>query len=375
MVAPGVAANADPPRLTWRPLPPLPDRLGVAGPFVGTHHGALVVAGGANFPVTAGEDRWSVAKQWHAGVWVLPAPSVADGAGDTKAWEGMPPLQRPVAYGAVASTTHGIVCIGGEDGTAAVTAVTLLAWDAVERRLRARALPPLPRPLAFAAAAALCDVVYLAGGQHGTDAGTATDDFLRLDLAALDSPASRDGAAAPLAWERLPRIPSGPRAFPVVVARPTAAGGAIHVMSGRRLSVGGPPGAIEALLDHVEFDPARYAVDAASGFRSRADLPHAAMAGTGVAAGPSRVVVVSGDDGTLWERGATLRDAHPGFQPFALLYDTDLDRWDTLTPPPVNQLATPALPVAGGFVLISGEVRPRHRSPRAWHVTIHAADD
>ena len=375
MFAPGTAANADPPRLNWRPLPPLPDMHGVAGPFVGTHHGALVVAGGANYPVAAGEDRWSAAKQWHAAVWVLPTPALANGVGDTSAWEALPPLQRPVAYGAVASTAHGIVCIGGEDGTAAVTAVTLLAWDPVERCLRARALPPLPVPLAFAAAAALGDVVYVAGGQHGTDAGTAADDFLRLDLTTLDSPASRDGDAAPLAWERLPRIPSGPRAFAVVVARPTAAGGAIHVMSGRRPRVGGPSGAIEALLDHVEFDPARFAVDAAGGFRSRAGLPHAVMAGTGVAAGPSRLVVVSGDDGTLWERSATLRDAHPGFQPFALLYDADLDRWDPLAPPPVNQLATPALPVAGGFALISGEVRPRHRSPRAWHVTIHAADD
>ena len=35
--------------LDWRPLPDLPNELGVAGPFVGVHNGALIVAGGANF--------------------------------------------------------------------------------------------------------------------------------------------------------------------------------------------------------------------------------------------------------------------------------------------------------------------------------------
>ena len=34
----------------WSELPPLPDKLGFAGPFLGTHNGALLVAGGAYFP-------------------------------------------------------------------------------------------------------------------------------------------------------------------------------------------------------------------------------------------------------------------------------------------------------------------------------------
>jgi len=36
--------------LDWRQLPPLPDPTGFAGPFAGTSGGALIVAGGANFP-------------------------------------------------------------------------------------------------------------------------------------------------------------------------------------------------------------------------------------------------------------------------------------------------------------------------------------
>ena len=36
--------------LNWETLPALPDAHGVAGAFAGAHNGALIVAGGANFP-------------------------------------------------------------------------------------------------------------------------------------------------------------------------------------------------------------------------------------------------------------------------------------------------------------------------------------
>ena len=35
--------------LSWSELPQFPDSVGVAGPFVGVHNDALIVAGGANF--------------------------------------------------------------------------------------------------------------------------------------------------------------------------------------------------------------------------------------------------------------------------------------------------------------------------------------
>jgi hypothetical protein len=94
------------------------------------------------------------------------------------------------------------------------------------------------------------------------------------------------------------------------------------------------------------------------------------MAGSAVAAGAAHIVVVSGDDGALWERTAILRDAHPGFARRALAYGAAADRWTALAAPPVNQLATPAVPVTDGFILVSGEVKPRHRSPAAWRVSI-----
>ena len=37
-------------KLSWKALPGVPDKLGVAGPFAGVHNNVLIVAGGANFP-------------------------------------------------------------------------------------------------------------------------------------------------------------------------------------------------------------------------------------------------------------------------------------------------------------------------------------
>ena len=36
--------------ITWEELPELPNTVGLGGAFSGVSHGALIVAGGANFP-------------------------------------------------------------------------------------------------------------------------------------------------------------------------------------------------------------------------------------------------------------------------------------------------------------------------------------
>ncbi|MCX6997017.1 MAG: hypothetical protein NTV49_07995, partial [Kiritimatiellaeota bacterium] len=63
------------PHLTWSALPDLPEALGVAGPFAGVSGGALLVAGGANFP--NGMPWAGGRKVWHDAVYVLPAPAGA----------------------------------------------------------------------------------------------------------------------------------------------------------------------------------------------------------------------------------------------------------------------------------------------------------
>ena len=64
----------DAPVMKWEPLPSLPEPLGYAGSFSGVGRGALLVAGGANFP-----DRppWEGGtKTWTDRVFLLAEPAV-----------------------------------------------------------------------------------------------------------------------------------------------------------------------------------------------------------------------------------------------------------------------------------------------------------
>ena len=59
--------------LKWEELTELPapdgldENIGVAGPFVGVHNDALIVAGGANFPE---KPLWETYKVWHDRIYV-----------------------------------------------------------------------------------------------------------------------------------------------------------------------------------------------------------------------------------------------------------------------------------------------------------------
>src|SRR4051794_34706734 len=89
----------------WRRLPSLPDKEGFAGMFAGVSGGALVVAGGANFP---GKKPWEGGKKvWYDTVYVLEQPG-----GEWKVGGRLP---RPLGYGV--SVTHGgaVICVGGSD--------------------------------------------------------------------------------------------------------------------------------------------------------------------------------------------------------------------------------------------------------------------
>ncbi|TDJ73550.1 MAG: sodium:solute symporter [Planctomycetota bacterium] len=333
--------------LEWTALPEFPDPIGVAGPFAGAHDGALIVAGGANFPAPA----WEHDKVWRAHVRVLARASPrASGAAEDLAWRDAAPLPHPLAYGAAVSTPRGVLCAGGSDGATTFADAFFLTWDSKLGTVARVDLPPLPRALAHSAAALLGDVVYVLGGQTGSELATATRDVFALDLAA-EAPEWRSGAPFP-----------GPeRAFAVAVVQRDGYGERLYLMSGRRAD---DTGAVELLADVWELDPAR-----ATPWRRRADLPRCVMAGTAAPLGPSHIVVLGGADGSLMARAAELRDEHPGFPKDALLYHTITDTWTSAGATPVNQVTTWAVPFDGGIVVPTGEVRPRARTRAVWKVS------
>jgi len=102
-------------------LPPLPDPVGVAGPFVGVYGEAVIVAGGANFAAPV----WESEKAWHDAVWVL-VPT--DGESGKRHWLAAGTLSRPAGYGVSVSTSKGVVCVGGNDATTTFADAFLLTW-------------------------------------------------------------------------------------------------------------------------------------------------------------------------------------------------------------------------------------------------------
>jgi len=272
-----------------------------------------------------------------------------------------------------------VVCVGGEDGRRVYDDAFLLTWDADALRLRTTPLPALPAPMAFGAAAAIGDVVYVAGGQSGLALETATRRFWRLDLSRLGA---ADGS---FGWEALPPWPGDARAFQIVVAQHNGFDDCIHLIGGRRAE-NDPEAAmnVRPLRDVHEFSPARYdrdAYDPATGayrgggrhaepWRRRADLPGPVMGGTAVAVGQSHLFVLSGDSGELWARADDLGDDHPGFDRRSWIYHTITDTWVEGPPTPANQVTTPAVRWDDGYAIAAGETRPRRRTVNVWRIDV-----
>lgn len=278
-------------------LPPLPDPVGVAGPFVGVDGDAVIVAGGANFAPPV----WEAEKAWHDRIWVL----LTSGVKDTPRWVEGGRLARPLAYGASASTSHGLVCVGGNDATTTCAEAFLLRWNAESQRVDRLPLPPLPQPSAYGCAAAIGDTVYLAAGTPSTTLADAEARFWSLDVS---RPLGSSAESSGLAWEELPVWPGPPRAFGILVAQHNGESDCVYLISGRREE---DDGEVALLRDVYEFSPARHREGRREAWRSRADAPRCVMAGTGVSLGQSHLLILGGDDGSLFGQADVLRDDHP----------------------------------------------------------------
>ena len=95
-------ASARPVASRWRPLPDFPRRPGVAAVMAGVNGGALIAAGGANFPDLP---PWEGGvKKTYDEIFVLPAGAIA--------WQAAGRLPEPRAYAAMVSVPEGELAIG-----------------------------------------------------------------------------------------------------------------------------------------------------------------------------------------------------------------------------------------------------------------------
>lgn len=356
---PRYASALEPPRPTqafqWETLPDLPDPVGLAGPYAGTSGGALLVAGGANFP--GGRPWEGAAKVWHDDVFVLPWDDAQNSPGNQ--WRQLSgEFPAPLAYGVSLSVPDGVLCIGGGDAEKHSSRVFSLSWDG--KKLTIAQFPELPLPCAFMCGARVGDVVYVAGGMQRPDARQALHTFWALDLSL-----GKDQRK----WEELDPWPGPPRMLAVAGSQD----GGFYLFSGAEL-VEAADGTTtrKFLTDAFVYRPQ-------GGWRQIADLPRPAVAAPNPAIplGQTHLAVVGGDDGKDFFRASELEDEHPGFPPEILGYHTVTDTWRPLGAFPKDPGPDPAgdphegtwPPVTTGttewhgrFVFPSGEARPGVRT-------------
>jgi solute:Na+ symporter, SSS family len=320
-------------QLNFKQLPPLPDSLGVAGPYAGVTGGALLVAGGANFP--NGFPWQGGTKVWYDRVWALDAP---DGA-----WREVGRLPRPLAYGISVTTRDGIVCVGGSDAQRHYAASFLLSWD--RHTLNIKPLPDLPVPLACASGALLGNTVYVFGGASEPGEKAALNRLFALDLS----------VAQPI-WTELEPCPGKPRILAVAAVQ----SGAFFIAGGCALeSAAEGKVSRKYLRDTWRYTPGQ-------GWKQMADLPHPVTAAPSPAPsiGQAHFLVLGGDDGSKVDFQPI--QEHPGFSNEILAYHTITDTWAVMGRTPAPRVTVPVVEWNGRFVIPNGEARPGVRSAEVW---------
>jgi N-acetylneuraminic acid mutarotase len=334
---------------SWSELPQIPDPYGYAGGFAGVSNGALLFAGGANFP--DGGKPWSGSKKvWSDLVFVLEKP---DGS-----WRLAGKLPRPLGYGVSVSFQKRVICIGGSNDERHCAEVFAITYKNGE--LCFDSLPDLPEALANSCGGIVGNVLFIAGGISTPTSTIASEAFYSLDLSAKDAH-----------WMKLPTWPGPSRMLSVSGVQNNQ----FHLFSGVAIHKGRDGSPVRKYLtDAYSFDPR-------NGWKRLADMPRPAVA----AASPAypikshSLAVFGGDDGLLAFEASTLKDSHPGFSNEILEYMVETNRWESLGQikvlkrddvvqhPNESIWAPVTLPLVlwnDGLVFPNGEVRPAVRTPR-----------
>ena len=335
------ARNTNSQILRWQELPDLPNSDGVAGAFSGVSNGALIVAGGTNFPEPLfkdGQVNPKAKKTWYDEVYVLRSRS--------DDWQKADPLPHPLAYGASVTTRDGLVCVGGSDGKKNYSDVFLLEFT--DGRIKQTSLPALPSPVANTAAALLGNTIYVTGGQASPDSNKAMNSFWALDLSKEDP-----------RWQVLGPWSGPGRILPVVAVQD----GSFFLFSGCELLVDENGNVCRKYLT----DGYRFTLSKTESITGRwqriADVPIPVVGAPtpAVSAGQTHILVFGGDHGKYATRTFELMDRHPGFSRDILAYHTITDTWTKMGTLPAGHVTTATVKWGDMIVVPSGEVRPGTR--------------
>jgi sialidase-1 len=323
--------------LNRKQLPPLPDSSGFAGAFAGASGGALIAAGGANFPRGL---PWEGGKKiWYDSIFVLPKPEAQ--------WLTGFKLPRPMGYGVSITTSNGVICAGGGNAEKNFRDVFLLRW--VDSKIETTTLPELPQPMANGCGALVGSTVYLAGGIQTPDATDTLKTFWSFDLAS-----SQKG------WHELDPWPGPGRMLAVAGTD----GDAFYLFSGAELRAGADGKPIRRYLTDA------YCFTPHIGWKKLSELPRAAVAAPSPAVwARGHLLIVSGDDGE--SVNFEPKSQHPGFPKDVLVYDPKLDQWTRWAGSEISRATAPIVEWHHQPVVVSGEIRPGYRTPQVWEFNFH----
>jgi N-acetylneuraminate epimerase len=351
-------ASAQKPGFKWSQLEPIPDEHGFAGSFAGISNGALIVAGGANFP--DGGAPWTGSKKaWTDKIFVLDKP--------TGKWKEAWKFEEPLGYGVSVTYKKQLICIGGSNANGHLATVYGVDYYP-NGKFEFETYRDLPQPLANACGAVVGHTLYIAGGLLTPDAKSTASVFWSMDLDS-DNPY----------WKKLQTWPGPPRMLSVA----GSLNGKFYLFSGTDLED-------KAGVAHRKYLTDAYAYTPGKGWKKLADLPRAvvAAAGPAVAYRKNQLLIFGGDDGKLADDAATLREKHPGFSDDILSYNTTTNKWTSAGKIKTNKLSDAAekpnkslwAPVTttsvfwqGALVIPGGEVRPAMRTSRVLTVQIPSA--
>ena len=381
-------ANRQP--LEFNALPDLPDAIGVAGPIVGVDQDRLIVAGGANFASPENPRLWELPKIYHDRVWVMEVDRGGDSP--TYSWRATKTplrLSEKIGYASVVSTKHGILVLGGEDANGLTARAYLLKVRERQTGLGLEVIeldqqiPDLPAACKGGGAALIGDYVYLVAGEMLDEAGVANGSraLWRLNLKNLSLDSDTNVNQQNELWEPLPEWPSEgpPRMFPLVSSQHDGFKERLLIFSGRYFPKGkdhADAGNLVFLTDAWSFDPTGLSGESKTDlWKKIANCPVPMTAGTAVAYGPAHVIVPGYATGEILKEqlksGTPMKDFdHPGFPKLAYAYHTITDSWTEFGAMPANQVTTPAVRWGKDLFLISGEIRPRVRTRKAWRIEV-----
>jgi cyclically-permuted mutarotase family protein len=351
-------------RMNWQIIGSLPaPNIGVAGAFSGIHNGAMIVAGGANFP--NGMPWEGGKKQYSNEVFVYTKYK----KGTLKRHHPSFNLLERVAYGASVSTPKGIVYIGGENEKGASNKAFLMTWNRKKQQIEQQNLADLPLPLTNAAATCIGNTIYIIGGESDNKT---TPTFLSLDI-----------NESKTTWQVLPNLPK-PISHAVVAALSKGQNKGIYVMGGRAKTASG----ISDLYDSAyKFDIKQNIWTPLSKISDGLQTGIALTAGTGIAIDNQSIVLFGGDKGETFHQVETLLAAinteknkakkqtltqqknqllatHPGFSKDILLYNTETNKWTKIGSIPFDTpVTTTAFKWGKRIIIPSGEIRAGVRTP------------